>query len=237
MKKILLLMMTTLAIAGCSNEEQNNPVPEEVTVNIDYDFWESGSMSRSGADLYTNFYNKYIKTKLLTPTTYTLSLSTKEMSKPTTINGYWGNKDGIRLIEGTYNIYGTSNPISSKASIDTLSMSFSEKVAITKETTSITLTAKHSSFMLIFDASNTTSIEYSAYINNIYTTYNLNKKDDIYYIFLSEEIGASDKIVITRKNKKQATINLYGLPFEKGKYYYFNDVTNSFDIPPMTEGN
>lgn len=237
MKKILLLMMTTLAIAGCSNEEQNNLVPEEVTVNIDYDFWESGSMSRSGADLYTNFYNKYIKTKLLTPTTYTLSLSTKDVPKPTTINGYWGNKDGIRLVEGTYNIYGTSNPISSKASIDTLSMSFSEKVAITKETTSITLTAKHSSFMLIFDASNTTSIDYSGYLHGGYGTYSLAKKDDIFYIFISKDIEESDKIVITRKNKKQATINLYGLPFEKGKYYYFNDVTNSFDIPPMTEGN
>lgn len=237
MKKILLLMMATLAIAGCSNEEQNNLVPEEVTVNIDYDFWESGSMSRSGADLYTNFYNKYIKTKLLTPTTYTLSLSTKDVPKPTTINGYWGNKDGIRLVEGTYNIYGTSNPISSKASIDTLSMSFSEKVAITKETTSITLTAKHSSFMLIFDASNTTSIDYSGYLHGGYGTYSLAKKDDIFYIFISKDIEESDKIVITRKNKKQATINLYGLPFEKGKYYYFNDVTNSFDIPPMTEGN
>lgn len=75
MKKILLLMMTTLAITGCSNEEQDNLVPEEVTVNIDYDFWESGSMSRSGVDLYTNFYNKYVKTKLLTPTTYSLSLT------------------------------------------------------------------------------------------------------------------------------------------------------------------
>ena len=30
MKKILLLMMTTLAITGCSNEEQDNLVPEEV---------------------------------------------------------------------------------------------------------------------------------------------------------------------------------------------------------------
>lgn len=58
-------MMTTLAITGCSNEEQDNLVPEEVTVNIDYDFWESGSMSRSGVDLYTNFYNKYVKTKVI----------------------------------------------------------------------------------------------------------------------------------------------------------------------------
>nr|DAZ23535.1 MAG TPA: lipoprotein [Caudoviricetes sp.] len=237
MKKILLLMMTTLAITGCSNEEQDNLVPEEVTVNIDYDFWESGSMSRSGVDLYTNFYNKYVKTKLLTPTTYSLSLSTKDMPKPTTINGYWGNKDGIRLVEGTYNIYGTSIPTSSEASIDTLSMSFNEKVTITKETTSITLTAKHSSFMLIFDASNAISIEYSGYLHGGFGTYSLNKKDEIYYIFLSKDIEASDQIVVTRKNKKKVIINLDGLSFEKGKYYYFNDVTNSFDIPPMTEGN
>ena len=27
------------------------------------------------------------------------------------------------------------------------------------------------------------------------------------------------------------------IPFEKGKYYYFNDIDNSFNIPPMEEGN
>ncbi len=91
--------------------------------------------------------------------------------------------------------------------------------------------------MLIFDASNTTSIEYSGYLGNIHSTCSLNKKDEIYYIFLSKDIEASDQIVVTRKNKKKVIINLYGLSFEKGKYYYFNDVTNSFDIPPMTEGN
>ncbi len=99
------------------------------------------------------------------------------------------------------------------------------------------MTAKHSSFMLIFDASNTISIEYSGYLHGGFGTYSLNKKDEIYYIFLSKDIEASDQIVVTRKNKKKVIINLYGLSFKKGKYYYFNDVTNSFDIPPMTEGN
>ena len=27
------------------------------------------------------------------------------------------------------------------------------------------------------------------------------------------------------------------LPIEIGKYYYFNDITNSFDIPKMESGN
>lgn len=237
MKKILLLMMTTLAIAGCSNEEQDNLVPEEVTVNIDYDFWESGSMSRSGADLYTNFYNKYIKTKLLTPTTYSLLLKTKDMSQATQVNGYWGTTDGIRLIEGTYDITGGAVPKETGADIDTLAMSFNEKVTITKETTAITLTAVHASYMLIFDASNTTSIQYSGYVYSTNRTYNLKKIDNIFYAFVGRSPETKDKIVITRNDNSKITINLYGLTFEKGKYYYFNDVTNSFDIPPMTEGN
>jgi len=77
--------------------------------------------------------------------------------------------------------------------------------------------------MLIFDASNTISIEYSGYLHGGFGTYSLNKKDEIYYIFLSKDIEASDQIVVTRKNKKKVIINLYGLSFKKGKYYYFNE--------------
>lgn len=32
-------------------------------------------------------------------------------------------------------------------------------------------------------------------------------------------------------------LELDDIPFEKGKYYYFNDIDNSFNIPPMEEGN
>ena len=39
------------------------------------------------------------------------------------------------------------------------------------------------------------------------------------------------------KRVKEYLIELDDIPFEKGKYYYFNDIDNSFNIPPMEEGN
>ena len=67
--------------------------------------------------------------------------------------------------------------------------------------------------MLIFDASNTISIEYSGYLHGGFGTYSLNKKDEIYYIFLSKDIEASDQIVVTRKNSKTKVKGLLLLIF------------------------
>lgn len=44
-------------------------------------------------------------------------------------------------------------------------------------------------------------------------------------------------LVVTRNDGQKSNINLVDIPFEKGKYYYFNDMTNSFDIPKMESGN
>lgn len=234
--KLLMALISFLAI-GCSNEEQENLVAQEVVVNFDYAFWESGSMTKAGADLYSDFYNKYIQTKLLTPTTYSLTFGTQDTPKPTSMQGYWDTKDGVRLLEGTYNVKGSSAPKHTNEYIDSLAISFNEKITITKETTSITLTANYSSYMLIFDAANTQSVEYCGYMNGIYQTYSLKKIDNIFYAFIHREPEESDKIIITRRNKSVITIHPYGLSFEKGKYYYFNDITNSFNIPPMEGGN
>lgn len=193
-------------------------------------------MTKSGESLYTDFYNKYIKTKQLTPVSYSLSFGTKDMAKPSIVKGYWKNKDGVRLMEGTYDVTGTSTP-TGKAINDSIALSFNEKVAITNETSSITLTAKYSSYMLMFDAANIKSINYSGYINGAHSSHNLNKLDDIFYVFIHHEPEDADKIEITRNDNSTVEINLLGLPLEKGKYYYFNDVTNSFDIPPMEGGN
>ncbi len=237
MRSKLLMALATFIVIGCSNEEPENRLPQEVVVNFDYNFWESGSMTKAGADLYSDFYNKYIKTKLLTPTSYSLTLGTKDTPKATTMEGYWDTKDGVRLLEGIYNVKGFSAPKHTNQYIDSLALSFNEKVTITKETTSIKLTANYTSYMLIFDAANTQSIEYCGYMNGIYQTYSLKKVDNIFYAFIHREAESNDKIVITRKNKSVITINPYGLSFEKGKYYYFNDTTNSFNIPSMEGGN
>ena len=43
--------------------------------------------------------------------------------------------------------------------------------------------------------------------------------------------------IVIKRNDSSSSINLDNVPFEKGKYYYFNDILNSFDIPPMESGN
>lgn len=70
MKNFLFLIAVTLVIAGCSNDKQEEIIeqttPQEIIVTFDYYFWESGSMTKStGNELYTTFYNKYIKTRHL----------------------------------------------------------------------------------------------------------------------------------------------------------------------------
>lgn len=61
--------------------------------------------------------------------------------------------------------------------------------------------------------------------------------DNIFYAFFNEDfLGHSSKIYVFRNNTN-SIIELDDIPFEKGKYYYFNDIDNSFNIPPMEEGN
>lgn len=237
MRKLLFLSLVILMAFGCSNEEQENLPPQEVTVNIDYAFWESGSMTKAGADLYADFYEKYIKTKLITPKNYSLGFKNKETNAIASIKGKWDNKDGIKLLEGEYEITGTSSPVSVNK-LDTLYMSFNETVTINNNTANITLTAKHNSYMLLFDKENIKSIEYSAYDGSRQRRYEIGYLDDVYYMFINNLLGGKeDYLTITRNNDVSSTIHLTNIPFEKGKYYYFNDITNSFDIPPMTEGN
>ena len=55
-------------------------------------------------------------------------------------------------------------------------------------------------------------------------------------IIYEDFLGHSSKIYVFRNNTN-SIIELDDIPFEKGKYYYFNDIDNSFNIPPMEEGN
>ena len=116
MKIFLFLIAVTLVIAGCSNDKQEEIIeqtnPQEIIVTFDYYFWESGSMTKStGNELYTTFYNKYIKNKTLTPRSYALTLKNLKTGESSYIRGYWNKKEGVKLMEGTYEVTGTSSPI------------------------------------------------------------------------------------------------------------------------------
>ena len=245
MKKILsmmLIMTSLICFVSCSNDEEEFYTPQEVDFTLDYTFVESGSMTRAtGESVYNDFYEKYIKSKQLTPKTYSITFKNKTTGATATVNGIWGSKDGIRLVEGEYEVTGVSTPKATATTTiddcvsDTAFLSFKETVNITKDMYYLTLTAKYNSYLLMFDSENSNSVYYN------YNTYSkeLNLCDNVYALFIERLTygNSSNIIAVTRYNGTKTSVNLDNFPFEKGKYYYFNDMTNSFDIPKMESGN
>ena len=248
--KLFILMLSAasmLCVTSCSSEEEIS-VPQEVEFTVDYSFAESGSMTRaSGSEVFNTFFEKYIKTKKLTPKTYSLTFKHKTTGATTTINsGHWDNKDAIRLIEGEYEVTSTSAPIPNEGDnlshyvSDTVFIAFDETVSITKDMKSISLTAKYDSYLLIFDKQNNSEASYRCYSSGRNLKKDLLNIDTNFIIFIKgyPVIGGNyNSILLTRNDKSTVKIELEKLPFEKGKYYYFNDMANSFDLPKMESGN
>lgn len=61
MKKLLIAIMAMGALCACQKEAEY--IPEDVTFTIDYTLDKGVNMTRSGADLYNDFYNNFVKTK------------------------------------------------------------------------------------------------------------------------------------------------------------------------------
>lgn len=234
----------SLLLSACGENSESEPSmeQEEVVIHLDYSLMESGSMSRAGEDVYSKFYDSYVKSKLLTPKKYTLSFKNKNSYSVKNITSEWGSVEGIRLLEGSYTVNGTSSPQYSGNTLsfagDSIWMKFNETIDIGKTDTNIVLNAKYDCFLLLFDAQNIESIY-------AYSHYNTSKRfyptqtDGIYYIFINSTTASDErvKIDIKRKTGASITLDLQYLRFEMGKYYYFNDVTNTFDIEPMEQGD
>ena len=246
MKKLFSMMLVVSSVvcvcSSCSEEEIY--VPQEVSFTLDYTFAESGSMTRAtGEEVYSSFYDKYMKTKQLTPTTYSLTFTNKETGAVATINGRWDKKDGIRLPEGTYTVNGVSIPkeVDFKEWSDSVYLTFDEVISLKKDDTHLSLTAKYDSYLLMSDAENTTNIACRCTGLTSSIKKGVPYDDKLFWLFMQNTYRDSKNydyyLVVTRNDGQKSNINLVDIPFEKGKYYYFNDMTNSFDIPKMESGN
>lgn len=249
MKKLIVMMSAVMAaaIVSCSSEiDCLIPSLEEVSVKLDYAFFEQGSMSRSGESVYESFYNDYVKTKILAPYSYELTFMVED-KVIASMKGPWGGA-GIRLKEGDYKIVGSSIPKiyssyqGAEDICDSLYLNFNEHVSITKVTEKITLTAKYDCYLLLFNADNIKSITASfgdkklAQIGNVY--YLFVRKD--YYTTQGSYGPYNTELcldIVKKDGTKIDNLEIGKQGFEKGKYYYFNDMTNSFDIDPMVDGN
>lgn len=259
MKKMCVLGLLALVLCSCSKGEEGI-VPQEVSFTLDYTFADSGSMTRAGADVYGAFYDTYIKTKKLTPKTYSLTFTNKSTgNKALEVSGAWCDKVGVRLPSGTYTVVGTSYPIIENyegSPADTVYMKFSEDVTIKEDMTELVLTAQYDSYLLLFDKGNASSVNYkgvyggSSSVSQKTQTLPLSSDDSVYWSFIRgisyyyTDVAKNEIIPyenhslnINRKDGNEIVIYFNGLRFSIGKYYYFNDLTNSFDIPPMESGN
>lgn len=240
MKKCLLISVALFAIMGCSKEPVNQT---EVTVSLDYSFVSSGQMVKSASSIYDDFYSKYVETKLIAPKTFTLKFTNKETGATATMYGDWGKNHTLKLMTGEYEVIGTSHPIAptNAPCIDSLYLSFNESITINDETQNIGLTANYDSFMLIFDKGDKTKIVHHTKTSSgalySYDT-ELAQVDNIFYAYMNSQAYYNNTLYIYHEGvETPSSIGLNDIPFEKGKYYYFNDLSNSFDIPPMEPGN
>lgn len=226
-------MVIGMFMQSCAKNEPEIPVPDnktEVEFSLDYSFPSSGNMGRStNDDIYTEFYESYILTKKVTPSGYSLTFTDKEGGvTQATFNGNWEKPDLVRLPAGKYHVTG-----SSVANFTTASLVFEQDVEISKTTTSITLDAIYNCSLLLFNY-DTENPKKEMSVNS-YTT-PVPKTDKVYYIFLNETYYKST-ISWYEYSNRSASINLSKFTFENGKYYFFNDVTGGFNIPPMTNGD
>lgn len=236
MKKILFLlaMLPMVVFTACSSSE-DSPTPDvekiEVSFLLDYTF-ESGSMSRSNDEVYDEFYESNIKTKLLVTDDYQIEFRNKESGTSYKCNGKWSNEDRITLPVGVYKVIGES--YAGKSCSEKASIKFEKDIEIKADTKRVVLEADYDCWLIMFAKSNIKSIQYFC----------VNPKDelkmykDYFYAFCQNESGYP-YFLIKRENGSSFEFKIDDDVFENGKYYFFNDddEASTFNIPKMSAGN
>lgn len=239
MKKSLFIpLCIAFVFQSCSKEEVRQP--QEVEFSIDYSF-SSGSMSRTTNDeIYTKFYESYIKTRKITPDNYALIFTNKETGQKNEIRGLWSENNLIRLTEGSYTVTGNSYDGPTTFAKDKVVLSFNTEITISTTTEALIVKASYNCPLLFFSEELTTGIRYkSGYINGYSEVIDeLGILDNYYYCFVKEFYTNKDSYFeITRTNHKISKVYTDNLNLENGKYYFFNDMSGGFDLEPMTPGN
>ncbi len=228
MKKFFAFMLLCVIIPSLFSCKQTVEEPPIVDVCFGVKFVESGSMSRATADeVYQDFYDKHIVTKELVRDDYTLTIRDKEGLPVATLNGTW-DVTTIQLPEGTYRISGNS-----EGDYATVSLRFDEEIEV-KSSGTINLTAQYSCFLLLFPTNG--GVYSYEYVDLYENAHKMPTVDDVSYMFATsityiKYVNYNEGVDTTTLRFDSDNFN-----FQVGKYYYFNILTGSFNIPPMENG-
>ncbi len=256
MKKInfyavtLLTSVMMLGFSACSSDDvpgnEQLTQKDEAKVYFVYTLDTSAGTSmnqtrakaaKTNAEVFDEFYTKIRSGELVAPS-YELSLTEVNTGASYSFKGNWKSHDLITLNTGTYHIVGKTTAEGENIQ-EKCSFIFDEVCDIDITSSVVTLHAVYDSFLLIFNNSDVQSLQ-----NNNGTslasffTFGTSYK----YAFVKDQLYLSDKkndAYILGKYTDEAEFKVFtgNLNFEKGKYYVYNSVSNSFDVPPMEEGN
>lgn len=243
-KNVLIAILLILACSCSSEKEEQTEEKQDVSLTIGYTLLNSGSMTRN---IYSDFYNKYIDSRELTPYSYSISFKNIESGDSLVVKGMWNNRDFFTLREGNYEVKGISYPINSlKAGYaeyiaqDTVSLCFNEKIEITKNMSNIVLKANYDCFMILFDNANIEDVYLRQDMSPKVNAYQLG---NVFYMFIRDKKLLDETctiqetpLYVKKKDNSISELWLNKFSMEKGKYYYFEDVNGSYELSPMGSG-
>ena len=253
--KIYVLLCTVfvgVTFSSCASGGENgtdNPadIGQQVKIYLNYDLNSQGNSmysymdegtraSRvSNRDVFKEFYSSMSDGELVAPT-YELTFTELNGGTTYTFKGSWANHDAVTLRTGTYKVTGVS-----KAEGDNIqekcSLIFNDTVTVSVNSQAVSLPASYDCFLLIFSSNNISSIKNNngSQLEDFFTFKNYR------YAFVNSNLfSESDKnnayIIGTYNDNAVFKVSTGNLNFEKGKYYVYDSMTNSFVLPEMEEG-
>ena len=256
MKKInycfvtLVMSVMLLGFSACSSDDvsgDEQPTPKDeakvyFVFTLDTSSGTSMSHTRAKAEktnteVFDEFYTK-IKSGELVAASFELTLTEVNTGASYSFKGNWNSHDLITLNTGTYHIVGKTTAEGENIQ-EKCSFIFDEVCDINITSSVVTLHAAYDCFLLIFNNSDIQLLQnYNGTSLASFFTFGTSYK----YAFVKDQLYMSDKkdaAYILGKYTDEAEFKVFtgNLDFEKGMYYVYNSVSNSFDVPPMEAGN
>lgn len=244
MKRLTIIAALIALLSGCEKPTPNPEETKDVTVSLTYSLDTSvgSDMTKAtDAEVFDMFYQK-MKSGEMVASKYHIVFTEVSTGAKYEFDGSWADDDMVTIRTGNYRIEGYTKAdgryIQEKASLK-----FEEELNINSSMTSITLRAKYDCFLLAFAQSNIKDMRlyYRYYGDSSYSK--LYTFNGYYYAFCnnvlySDEPNRKEQACISGERDNGTIFSIYvgHANLEKGKYYIYNDVSGSFELPKMEAG-
>lgn len=191
----------------------------------------------SNSEIFDSLYQK-MGNGSLTASSYELTFTEENKNIVYTFSGNWADKQKVTLRTGTYHVTGTSTAEGENIQ-EKCSLKFDETVVVNNESSTIVLNAKYNCSLIIFCDASIASISNNNGNNVVKPLFSFG---NYFYAFIRTTLydpSTKSSAFLTGVHTDNSNFKIYtgNLVFEIGKYYIFDNVSISFILPYMEEGN